>query len=127
MDSTSRKGSGLWPRPTSGPYARAWRDYKRRIILPWIFVLAFVVLPYPSVLLLRAGVPPWACILLFLAILIAILVSYFRMWVFPCPRCGQLFRKSWKWYGSQCVHCGLPKWADSNADGSTSDPGPRPS
>jgi hypothetical protein len=34
--------------------------------------------------------------------------------MFECPRCGKPFFFSWSWknlFASQCVHCGLPKWA----------------
>jgi hypothetical protein len=41
---------------------------------------------------------------------------------FPCPRCGKPFFASW-WYRNpfarKCVHCGLPKWANSQMPSSS--------
>ena len=41
----------------------------------------------------------------------------------PCPRCGKPFHYLVRWYGRwnnpfarHCVHCGLPKWVDSDPD-----------
>jgi len=40
-----------------------------------------------------------------------------------CPRCGRPFHYVARWYGRwnnpfarRCVHCGLPKWIDSDPD-----------
>src|SRR5262245_24330837 len=38
-----------------------------------------------------------------------------RTLAFRCPRCGQpFFRTSWyhNGFARECVHCGLPKWAE---------------
>ena len=40
-----------------------------------------------------------------------------------CPRCGKPYHNLVRWYGRwnnpfarHCVHCGLPKWVDSDPD-----------
>jgi ketosteroid isomerase-like protein len=46
----------------------------------------------------------------------AFVVTGWRAALFPCPRCHKWFFATW-WYRNpfarKCVHCGLPKWANS--------------
>ena len=48
--------------------------------------------------------------------MLAFLVTWLRLAMFPCPRCGNHFFTSW-WQGNlfarKCLHCHLPKWATS--------------
>ena len=49
---------------------------------------------------------------------IAVLVTATRILFFRCPRCGKYFSVvRWWWnkgqYARKCVHCGLPKYANS--------------
>lgn len=111
--------SSLFRRLGEGPYAEAWHDFSWRVIAPLLWLTAFLVLPYPSVLLLRIGLPVPLVMVLFLIIMVAVAISYWRLWFFPCPRCGKLFRRLWEWYPRQCRHCGLKKWATSDEDSTT--------
>ena len=43
---------------------------------------------------------------------IATYLVFNTRWVrWPCPRCGQQFRDTWKPLAGRCRHCGLPQWA----------------
>ncbi len=91
-------------------YAAAWKEYRKRLLtLPLLFA-AFLVSPYIAYLLLRIGVPTAVPMLGILALMIAVGVSWVRVWQFPCPRCGELFRKINSWNGPKCAHCGLSKY-----------------
>jgi hypothetical protein len=97
-------------RPHSNSYYdEAWRDYRRRLAAPFVLFLAFVASPYPAYLLLRVGIPAVIPMLAIGALIVAIAVAWVRLWMFPCPRCGELFRKVSGWYGKTCAHCGLQK------------------
>jgi hypothetical protein len=101
--------SSLFRRSGGGPYAEAWHDFAWRVIAPLLWFAAFLVLPYPSVLLLRIGVPVPVLMAVFIFIMAAVAVSYWRLCFFRCPRCGHLFRRLWEWYPRHCRHCGLKK------------------
>src|SRR6266849_5578435 len=104
-------------------YAPAWRDFRRRRFIFWAVFLGYM----PGVLAIVVAV----CLPLsaltgikldyfFYAIascwMVAFLVTGWRVGLIPCPRCHKWFFATW-WYRNpfarKCVHCGLPKWANS--------------
>jgi len=65
--------------------------------------------------------------LVLLAGWVAVLLRFFFVsseYVYwSCPRCGKPYHYLVRWYGRwnnpfarRCVHCGLPKWVDSDPD-----------
>ncbi|MCI0351360.1 MAG: hypothetical protein L0Z53_18210 [Acidobacteriales bacterium] len=110
---TSTKTLGIEPESPHSPkyYAAAWKEYRRRIVTVPLLFAAFLVSPYIGYLLLRMGLPRAVPMLAIVGLMIAIGVSWVRVWQFPCPRCGELFRKLTSfWYGKNCAHCGLTKY-----------------
>jgi hypothetical protein len=65
-------------------------------------------------------------LVLFAAWVIVLLRFYFvsgEYVYWSCPRCGKPYHYLVRWYGRwnnpfarHCVHCGLPKWVDSDPD-----------
>jgi hypothetical protein len=109
---------------TEPDYTAAWCDLKRRQLISWAMFLGYV----PGVFAIVFGVE------LPLAALTGIELDYFfypvafswmalaviagwRKATFRCPHCHRWFFATW-WYqlpfARKCVHCGLPKWANSN-------------
>jgi hypothetical protein len=105
-------------------YTAAWRDFRRRRLIYWVVFLGYV--PGAFALFVGVGLPISAFIgiapdYFFYAIagswMLAWLISGLRARLFPCPRCHKWFFATW-WYSNpfarKCVHCGLPKWANSD-------------
>jgi hypothetical protein len=112
-----------------GPYAAAWRRYRR---WRWTFWLLFVLyLPAPAILSRAMGCTRGSgtpIVVAAFAWMIAFGIVGYQTGNFRCPRCGELFfrkfddriwRRTWvqKPFARRCLHCGLPKWAGR-------DPGP---
>jgi hypothetical protein len=111
-----------------GEYSREWAELRRlrRQVLRIVFagVAVFVLVPLNrfapqnfSKTLGFALFAAWA----FLLIRFFLVSSAYVYW--SCPRCGKPYHYSSRWYGRwnnplarRCVHCGLPKWADSDPD-----------
>jgi hypothetical protein len=105
-------------------YAAAWRDYRKRAIIFWVIFLSY--LPGVGVIFLMIGpsLAAWTGIkldnvglMIALCWMIAFAIAGFRLSLFRCPRCGNSF--SWgSWhtniFARKCLHCGLPKWAESD-------------
>jgi hypothetical protein len=101
-------------RAEESPYAYGWRRYRT-----WsrIRLIAFVGwLPYGFAIAKIAGwlgvaseAPKWIVPWFFLVGAGVIGTS-----MFECPRCGKQFFVRWcgsNPFASECVNCGLPKWA----------------
>lgn len=111
----SRSVSGT--NETEGPYAAAWRAYRRA---GWIIFLLLAGIPigvFPIAGLLRH----WFTIPLSLAdlsrfwlLVMVIAVFWENQW--RCPRCGKKFNvpvgRRRGLLESKCPHCWLPKWAE---------------
>lgn len=103
----------------SGPYAAAWRGYRRRDRWVRVTLLGF---PLGGVLLgmllnrlFNAELLPWSV----LGWAGLVVVTTHRARALPCPRCGASFyssRLSYNMLARRCMHCGLPKWAPSDPD-----------
>lgn len=103
---------------SEGPYAAAWRHYRRcvtRDVVMWIAVfpvtiLAFGLVPNTPVIAMIAAAG-WM-------VLIAIAAVAIRD--FPCPRCHYVLNSyREQWWSRRCEICGLQKGAvdDSTASG----------
>jgi hypothetical protein len=99
-------------------YEAAWKDYRRRRF--W-FILAFVgytpgcaVLGITLESLFHSDIPVYIVAVLWM---LGFWAAWLRMIFFRCPCCGKHF--FWqdaifkKVFTPVCVHCGLPKWANS--------------
>lgn len=117
-----------------GPYTGAWRRYRRWSRAFWIlFVLYLPGLAGAHRALGATGAANGATLFVVaLAWMIAFAVVGYRKWNFRCPRCSELFfrsfddrlwRRVWRHnpLARRCMHCGLPKWAARDPD-----PRPRP-
>jgi hypothetical protein len=112
-----------------GEYSQEWAELRRlrrrvlTIVLAGavVFVLVSLITTYASQ---SAAKGIW---LLLFAAWVVLLFGFFFVsgeYVYwSCPRCGKPFHYVARWYGrwnnpfaQHCVHCGLPKWADSDPD-----------
>jgi len=106
---------------SEGPYAAAWKDFKRRQRINWILWIGYLPVGGLAIWigsLVGSDIPafiiviPWFC---------AIPVAWIYLLSFRCPRCSRLFffRFGAAWQNPirlRCVHCGLPS-------GTPNDPG----
>jgi len=99
-------------------YTAAWRDYSRRrnwfavallsgpgLVLAFSALLRHFMWPLPGSPILWIMIPWFS----------ALAVAGFGFHHFRCPRCGNLFFVKAPFRDSlarQCLHCGLPKWAN---------------
>lgn len=88
--------------------------------IPGVFTIFLVVgLPLSALTRIKADYFGYAVATCWIA---AYGVAGVRAAWFPCPRCGKPFFARW-WYRNpfarQCVHCGLPKWANSEMPSSS--------
>ena len=104
-------------------YGAQWKEYERRkaLFLGSVFLsLALILLiGVPLAIWLDSGVPVFITAILCIAAVIGT-ANYRSNW--KCPRCGKAY--FWKWTGhnpfaSKCVHCGLPKYAQSDLNGAS--------
>jgi len=115
--------------PMEGEYSQEWAELRRRrrrtfrVVASGAVILVAVslVTTYLSLnaakmigLVLLAG---WVAVLL----RFFFVSSEYVYW--SCPRCGKPYHYLVRWYGRwnnpfarRCVHCGLPKWVDSDPD-----------
>jgi DNA-directed RNA polymerase subunit RPC12/RpoP len=97
-------------------YAAAWTRY-RRIRLVTILLIVSFPLGLPLVIALFASVigatgasvlvPVW---------IVAIVVAAMEWAHFPCPRCGEKFRRKAGMAANKCRSCGLPMFAENEAE-----------
>src|SRR5579863_4425920 len=111
-----------------GEYSQEWAELRRlrRRVLAAVSAGAIVIALVPLTRFISQGFSEMLGFAL-LAAWAFILVRFF--WVsgqyvyWSCPRCGKPFHCVAHWYGRwnnpfarRCVHCGLPKWVDSDPD-----------
>ena len=99
-------------------YSEQWKNYRR-----WRRLLLLIFLGYiPGVWLISTSLTRYlnwehAEMVIALSWMFAFAVIGIRFTLWPCPRCGRGFFATW-WYSNQfarkCVHCGLPKWIESD-------------
>ncbi|MGD0625569.1 MAG: hypothetical protein ABSB32_12705 [Thermodesulfobacteriota bacterium] len=102
-------------------FSLAWKDYKRR--RRWFFgawLGGFVVVASLAALLNRMSLGDLAFWVLGPLWLVAFVIAGLRLEFFRCPRCHRHFFCA-RWYynlfARRCVHCGLPKWSDTDNEG----------
>ena len=97
-----------------------WSDYRSR--RRWVFVICLTYIPavfalgYPLMRLFGSEIPIYVVAGVWM---LAFIVFANYMEAFRCPRCRRAFFRSW-WFHNplarRCVHCGLPKWSDSDLE-----------
>lgn len=109
-------------------YSQEWAELRRlrrrllKVALAGVAVAAFV----PLSRLAHGTVATALGMLLFFA-WVALVIRFFFVVAeysyWSCPRCGKPFHYRIRWFGRwnnpfarRCVHCGLPKWVDSDPD-----------
>jgi len=113
----------------SGEYSAEWAELRRlrRRVLTVVFAGAaiFVLVPFVSTLASHtaAKVVGLALFAAWAVVLFRFLFVSGEYVYWSCPRCGKPFHYVARWYGRwnnpfarRCVHCGLPKWVDSDPD-----------
>jgi hypothetical protein len=101
-------------------YVKSWQEYRRRRNLFLFFLIGYLpVFGIVSVVTEKVydcSTPGFVTALIWL---VFIAVSGVRVEIFRCPECGKCFFAKW-WYHNilarRCVHCGLPKYAISDAE-----------
>jgi Zn ribbon nucleic-acid-binding protein len=106
-------------------YSEQWRDLRRRRLIAWLWFLGYVpgvaaIFATAYLLISLVGLPrAWidgAFYVIAGAWMVVAYLAGHRAMAFPCPRCKQPFFRTWWYFNSfarKCVHCGLPKWANS--------------
>ena len=114
-----------------GEYSHEWAELRR--LRRWMFRVAAagaVILILGAVPLVTTDVSLSSAkiigLVLFAAWVIVLLRFFFvsgEYVYWSCPRCGKPYHYLVRWYGRwnnpfarHCVHCGLPKWVDSDPD-----------
>jgi hypothetical protein len=115
--------NGIEPETHGGEYSSEWAELRRlhRKLLK-VAVAAIAILGLISVANSLRGVG----VFLFVAwviVLITLFSTLMNLSYWACPRCGKPFHYSHRTFGNinnpfagQCIHCGLPKWAESDPD-----------
>ena len=112
-----------------GEYSQEWAELRRlrRRVLTVVFaaMAVFALVPLTTALA-RQSVAKIFGLGLFAAwvyLLVKFFFVSFEYIYWSCPRCGKPFHYVMHWYGRRnnpfarrCVHCCLPKWADSDPD-----------
>ena len=96
----------------SPAYADAWNDYRRRRRLLLATVCAFAAF----MAILTKNHWPVVIGIAFIGLVVVPVGLY--VIDFRCPRCGQQFfvvRRHGNGWARRCLHCGLKKWAESEA------------
>jgi hypothetical protein len=111
-----------------GEYSQEWDELRRlrRQVLTIVFAGAAVFAAVPLVRFAPQGFSSALGFGLF-GVWVFLLIAFF--WVsgkyvyWSCPRCDKPFHYKTRWYGRwnspfarRCVHCGLPKWVESDPD-----------
>jgi hypothetical protein len=112
-----------------GEYSQEW-DELRRLRRRMFRVAAAGAVILVAVLLVITYLSPSAATIIGFVLFAAWVVVLSRFFFvsgeyvyWSCPRCGKPYHYLVRWYGRwnnpfarHCVHCGLPKWVDSDPD-----------
>src|SRR2546428_14131174 len=99
-------------------FAFAWQDYRRR--RRWFFGIwlgGFLVVALVARLLSKLSLGDLDFAVLGPAWMTAFVVVAIRLQFFRCPRCHRKFFGALLYsnpLAKKCVHCGLPKWSESD-------------
>ena len=100
-------------------YTEAWREYRKRRNLVLFAFLGYMpivgLFGFLTIQVFKTTTPAYVAAFSWMAFYA---VAGIRFQAFKCPRCDRWFFAKW-WYrntfAQQCVHCGLPKYADPNS------------
>jgi hypothetical protein len=95
-----------------GAYLDAWKEFRRREYLLIGSMVGFLVMPLAVWQLMSPRY--WRDLSggsLVLVFLFSFPVCYWRLVIWPCPRCGKMFRS---FSSDKCRHCGLPIYAEDD-------------
>ncbi len=99
-------------------YETEWKTIRKALAHHWLLFFGSIVLPLVGFFLIAFpfGWIPGQIAFVSLAVLVIIQQSRLcRARCFPCPRCGQPFRKSGLYgFGSTCQHCSI-RFGDTTA------------
>ena len=94
-------------------HADHWNELRKRERWMLFFLIAYIPVVGGSVALLQRFVSPdIPGVALAIVWMLMMLVAWYRLLSFACPRCGEWFHTKWfAWVslGRRCVHCGLEK------------------
>lgn len=97
-------------------YASAWREFRRRRLAVWISSAGAVALIVSAVVYVKlTGRRADGIAMVMLPWWLAHGVVGFRYSLWKCPRCSRSFHMKFprgNARAKECMHCGLPKWAD---------------
>jgi len=99
-------------------YSRSWSQYRLGWLFVWVLALGWI----PTMLLLLRFSGSSLDLMWIVALIYLVLFStaQFRLLAWRCPRCGKMFAGNWFpnriYLVSKCVHCGLPKYANSSPE-----------
>ena len=97
-------------------YSRQWSTFRRWRNLGIVAVVTFIpLLTIVGLFVRRFHWPDSAFLVMALLDVAFVTVTWTRLALFRCPRCGKPFFTT-TWYRNpfarKCVHCGLPKYAN---------------
>ena len=111
-----------------GEYSHEWAELRRlrRRVFTVVVAGAAVFVLLPLTRFTPQGFAKTLGVALFVSwglLLVRFFLDTAKYVYWSCPRCGKPFHLVAHWYGRwnnpfarRCVHCGLPKWVDSDPD-----------
>jgi hypothetical protein len=100
-------------------YQENWQRYRKLRNLYFVIWLGYIPAVYVFTVLMSKAFGTFFPSFVFAGIwMLMFAATGARLSTWPCPKCGKWFSVSW-WYNKsffarKCVHCGLPKFADSD-------------
>lgn len=101
-------------------YTENWQRYKRLRNQSFALWFAYIPAVYVFTMLVSKAFGTFLPSFVFAGVWMLVMVTNgVRLSFWRCPRCGKWFSAYW-WYNRgflarRCVHCGLPKYADSGS------------
>jgi hypothetical protein len=101
---------------TEPDYSEQWRDLRRRRLIVALLAICTMVFILVNLIELPRIWVDGAFYIVFGGWMVGVFLASRRPMTFLCPRCRYPFFRT-SWYhnplATKCVHCGLPKWANS--------------
>jgi hypothetical protein len=107
-----------------------WNEYRRRRAVCWLAMILWMPATLAAVPFSPNGLG-LAAPMFVVFILGGVVVNRLghRVLHFPCPRCLRpFFQASWyyNYFARRCLHCGLPKWSETDTSSGSTDQRPSP-
>ncbi len=112
-----------------GEYTQEWDELRRlrrrmfRVTVTGLVILIIAPLVTTYLSLSIAKIIGFVLFAAWVVVLLRLFLVSGEYSYWACPRCGKPFHYIMRWYGrwnnplaQRCVHCGLPKWVDSDPD-----------